>query len=109
MPLWTIYHPPSTFTTPSSKSAFAAAITAIYTSIPLPAFYVNVLFIPVDASSYYIGGVARPSPRDASKNLGPGPDSEKPFVRITIENIARKMYGVPLSPNPCHSPLQPRV
>lgn len=80
MPLWKIYHPPTTFSTPASKSAFAAAITKIYTTIPLPAFYVNVLFIPVAADSYYIGGESRP-----------GPENSKPFVRVTIENIARKM------------------
>lgn len=90
MPLWTIYHPPSTFTTPSSKSALAAAITKIYTSTRLPAFYVNVLFQPIDAESFYIGGVARPSPADPKNN--PGPDSEKPFIRITIQNIARTLY-----------------
>jgi phenylpyruvate tautomerase PptA (4-oxalocrotonate tautomerase family) len=90
MPLWKIYHPPSTFTTPASKSALANAITEIYTAVPLPAFYVVVLFHPIEASSYYVGGVARPS---ESKDVETAaPDSEKPFIRITIENIARKMY-----------------
>jgi hypothetical protein len=89
MPLWTIYHPPSTFTSPSTKSALARAITSIYTAVPLPAFYVNVLFQPIEADSFYIGGVARPSsPRDEAV----GPDSTKPFIRITIQNIARTLY-----------------
>jgi phenylpyruvate tautomerase PptA (4-oxalocrotonate tautomerase family) len=90
MPLWKIYHPPSTFTTPASKSALANAITEIYTAVPLPAFYVNVLFLPVDANNYYIGGVPRPSESKSPSTAGP--DSEKPFIRITIENIARKLY-----------------
>jgi hypothetical protein len=107
MPLWHIYHPPSTFTTPTSKSSLAASITKIYTSVPLPAFYVNVLckpllpyripllttstqpVIPVEPSSYYVGGISRPSPPSSTNE--PGPDSSKPFIRITIENIARKM------------------
>ncbi|KAF2692212.1 hypothetical protein K458DRAFT_285736 [Lentithecium fluviatile CBS 122367] len=92
MPLWKIYHPPSTFTTPSSRQSLARAITAIYTAVPLPAFYVNVLFIPVEADSYYIGGVARPSPHFPDSE--PGPDSARPFIRVTIENIARKIPNV---------------
>jgi phenylpyruvate tautomerase PptA (4-oxalocrotonate tautomerase family) len=88
MPLWTIYHPPSTFTSPETKSALARAITSIYTAVPLPAFYVNVLFQPIEASSFYIGGVARPS---SSVDDGPGPDSVVPSIRITIQNIARTL------------------
>jgi phenylpyruvate tautomerase PptA (4-oxalocrotonate tautomerase family) len=93
MPLWIIYHPPSTFTTPDSKQSLAADITAIYSgtkSAGLPPFYVNVLFQPIEASSYYIGGVARPSPHSEANK--PGPDSSKPFIRVTIQNIARTLY-----------------
>ncbi|KAF2471674.1 uncharacterized protein BDR25DRAFT_193697, partial [Lindgomyces ingoldianus] len=79
MPLWIIYHPPTTFTTPSTKSALSQAITKIYTAANLPAFYVNVLFIPIEPNSYYIGGVSRPSA------------SAKPWIRITIQNIARTL------------------
>jgi phenylpyruvate tautomerase PptA (4-oxalocrotonate tautomerase family) len=96
MPLWIIYHPPNTFTTPDSKQSLAAAITAIYSgtkSAGLPPFYVNVLFQPIEASSYYIGGVARPSPHTEANN--PGPDSSKPFIRVTIQNIARTLYVSP--------------
>jgi hypothetical protein len=49
-----------------------------------------VLFHPIEPSSYYVGGVARPS--DSQEAETAAPDSEKPFIRITIENIARKMY-----------------
>jgi phenylpyruvate tautomerase PptA (4-oxalocrotonate tautomerase family) len=93
MPLWIIYHPPTTFTDAETKRAFARAITDIYTATPLPAFYVNVIFNPIKANSFYIGGVARPSLHfEADK---PGPDSEKPFIRISIQNIARTMYAFP--------------
>jgi phenylpyruvate tautomerase PptA (4-oxalocrotonate tautomerase family) len=89
MPLWTIYHPPSTFTSEATKSALSAAITAIYTAAPLPAFYVVVLFQPIEPSSFYIGGTARPSAHTAANE--PGPDSQKPFIRITVQNIARTL------------------
>lgn len=95
MPLWTIYHPPSTFTSTSTKAGLAKAITEIYTVAGLPAFYVNVFFQPIEPESCYIGGVARPSPH--AKENEPGPDSEKPFIRITIQNIARTMYVNPRS------------
>jgi phenylpyruvate tautomerase PptA (4-oxalocrotonate tautomerase family) len=86
MPLWIIYHPPSAFTTPSSKQALAAAITEIYTgSAGLPAFYVNVFFQLIETSSFYVGGVSRPSSdKDTHGN-------EKPFVRITMQHIARTL------------------
>jgi hypothetical protein len=89
MPLWIIYHPTTTFTDASTKRAFAQAVTSIYTAVPLPAFYVNVVFQPVESTSFLIGGVARPSPHTDANN--PGPDSEKPFIRITIQNIARTL------------------
>ncbi|OAK99650.1 hypothetical protein IQ06DRAFT_316876 [Phaeosphaeriaceae sp. SRC1lsM3a] len=92
MPLWTIYHPPSIFTSADTKAALAKAVTEIYTAANLPPFYVVVLFQPIEPESFYIGGVARPSPREEKNE--PGPDSTKPMVRITIQNIARTI------PNP---------
>jgi phenylpyruvate tautomerase PptA (4-oxalocrotonate tautomerase family) len=88
MPLWTIYHPPSTFTSPTTKAALARAITSIYTAVPLPAFYVNVLFQPIDSESFYVGGVARPS---SSNDDVESPGSTVPLIRITIQNIARTL------------------
>lgn len=86
MPLWIIYHPPTTFQEEDVKQALAKEITSIYTSVSLPAFYVNVFFIPVAASSYFIGGVSRPSPQ--KKENDPGPNSETPWIRV---------YALPLS------------
>lgn len=75
MPLWRIFYHPSAFTAEQKKS-LANDITKLYTSprAGLPAFYVNVLFIPLEEEDYYIGGEAR-----------------KNFVRIAIEQIARTM------------------
>ncbi|OAL48541.1 hypothetical protein IQ07DRAFT_77967 [Pyrenochaeta sp. DS3sAY3a] len=89
MPLWIIYHPPTAFATEEIRTAFAKEITSIYVGGGLPAFYVNVVFQPIQPTSFFIGGVARPSPHNEA-NV-PGPKSEKPFIRITIQNIARKI------------------
>ncbi|KAI4941222.1 hypothetical protein J4E91_010912 [Alternaria rosae] len=89
MPLWNIYHPPNTFTSTPDKTALANAITEIYVKAGLPRFYVNVLFQPIQPESFFIGGVARPSPNtDANK---PGRDSTVPMIRIRIEHLARQM------------------
>lgn len=80
MPLWLIYHPPNTFTSPSSKQALSADITKIYTSVGLPAFYVIVNFIPVPSDSTYIGG----RPNDSS-------NGHNPFIRIQVDHIAVRL------------------
>lgn len=59
MPVWRIYHPSNTFTTKAEKEALSKDITAIYTLIPLPAFYVVVLFIPLPEENTFIGGEVR--------------------------------------------------
>ncbi|KAI5373638.1 hypothetical protein J4E82_007686 [Alternaria postmessia] len=87
MPLWVFYHPPNTFTDPATKKALAKVLTDGYASVGLPRSYVVVLFQPIESDSYYIGGVARPSP-DVPANK-PGPDSTRPFIRIKIEHFAR--------------------
>ncbi|KAL5378724.1 hypothetical protein DPSP01_008948 [Paraphaeosphaeria sporulosa] len=89
MPLWIIYHPSSTFTSEDEKAALAKEVTKIYTAVPLPAFYVNVLFVPLPATSIYVGGVARPSPHTSANH--PGPESSVPFIRFTIQHIARTL------------------
>ena len=92
MPLWIIYHPPSVFTEAKTKAAFAKAVTHLYSvgGAGLPAFYVNVFFQSIQPDSLYIGGVSRPSPnKEADK---PGSENSVPFVRVTIEHLARQLY-----------------
>ncbi|KAH7087717.1 putative oxalocrotonate tautomerase [Paraphoma chrysanthemicola] len=88
MPLWTIFHPAEAFTTPESKRDFAESITAIYATT-LPPFYINVIFMRVEPDSLYIGAVARPSPHVQANE--PGSRSDRPFIRITVEHIARTL------------------
>ncbi|ORY11111.1 putative oxalocrotonate tautomerase [Clohesyomyces aquaticus] len=89
MPLWMIYHPPTAFNSQATKTALAQAITKIYTAANLPPFYVNVLFVPIQPTSFFIGGIPRPSA--PSPTAAPGPESSVPFIRITIQNIARTL------------------
>ena len=70
MPLWRIFSHPSTFTI-DQKQALGESITSLYTTSHLPGFYVNVIFIPVEAENFYIAGK-------------PVTD----YVRIAIEHIA---------------------
>ncbi|KAB8337032.1 hypothetical protein FH972_021336 [Carpinus fangiana] len=79
MPLWRIFYPDTAFTDKAEKKALSDAITAIYTKIPLPAFYVVVTFVPVPVENIFVGGVNQP-----------GPDKST-FIRIVISNIARRM------------------
>ena len=74
MPLHRIYHTPGQFTN-EQKKGLAAAITEIYTSSKgpqLPAFYVVVLFVPIEEQDFFVGG-----------------ETTKNFVRITVQHIAR--------------------
>lgn len=70
MPLWRIFSHPDTFST-AQKKALVESITPFYTRSGLPAFYVNVVFIPVEPSSFYIGS-----------------QPVRDMVRIAIEHIA---------------------
>jgi phenylpyruvate tautomerase PptA (4-oxalocrotonate tautomerase family) len=72
MPLWNIFHPAGAFTR-EDKEQLAAQITELY--IPLPRFYVGVVFQEVPEESFYVGG------RGAVGN----------FVRIWVDHIARTM------------------
>uniref|UniRef100_A0AC35F6F3 Tautomerase cis-CaaD-like domain-containing protein n=1 Tax=Panagrolaimus sp. PS1159 TaxID=55785 RepID=A0AC35F6F3_9BILA len=74
MPTHYIYHTPGKFTT-EDKKGLTEAITKIYTNSlgpNLPAFYVIVLFVPIDEEDFFVGG----------KNT-------KNFVRICVTHIAR--------------------
>ena len=73
MPLWQIYHPVGAFDSESSKQAFVDDITAFYTGLGLPPFYVITQFFLLQPSDFYYGG------KQNSKN---------PFVRIVVNHIA---------------------
>jgi phenylpyruvate tautomerase PptA (4-oxalocrotonate tautomerase family) len=75
MPLWKIHHPVEAFTA-DDKKQFAAAITSIYDALPIPKFYVVVLFEGVAAENFYVGG-----------------DAHDHFVRISIDQMARTLPG----------------
>lgn len=74
MPLWRIYHP-ERFFSGDEQTQLASSITELYTNF-LPAFYVDVLFIPLAHTNIYIGGKPRNN-----------------FVRFAGEHIARKFDG----------------
>ncbi|KAJ7333245.1 putative oxalocrotonate tautomerase [Mycena albidolilacea] len=69
MPLHRIFVPTGLYT-PEDKAALAQAITDVYAS--LPPFYVVVLFIDLESSSFFVGG-----------------KTTERMVRISVEHIAR--------------------
>jgi phenylpyruvate tautomerase PptA (4-oxalocrotonate tautomerase family) len=75
MPLWKIYHPVGAYTS-EDKKQFSEAITSIYEAIPIPKFYVVVVFEEVAADNFFVGG-----------------DSHDKFVRINIDQMARTLPG----------------
>jgi phenylpyruvate tautomerase PptA (4-oxalocrotonate tautomerase family) len=77
MPVWRIFYNPSALSA-DQRQSLAKDVTKLYTEPPLglPAFYVNVLFIPLKENEFFIGGEPRSN-----------------FVRIVIEQIARTMLG----------------
>ena len=75
MPLWKIHHPAGAYTA-EEKKEFAEAITRVYDAIPIPRFYVVVIFDEVPADSFYVGG-----------------ESHGSFVRLQIDQMARTLPG----------------
>lgn len=71
MPMWKIYHPSGAYTA-EDKQAMSKAITDAYAKIPLPRFYVVIIFEEMEANSCFVGG----EPNDK-------------FVRFKIDQIAR--------------------
>jgi phenylpyruvate tautomerase PptA (4-oxalocrotonate tautomerase family) len=73
MPLWNVYCPESAYSA-GEKKEFAQSVTRLYVSYGLPAFYVNMTFHEFPAESFLVGG-----------------DPADDFVRIWIDQIARKV------------------
>lgn len=75
MPLWKVYHPVGAFTA-DDKKQLAERVTGVYASIPIPKFYVVLIFEEVAQDSCFVGGV----PHDK-------------FIRFKIDQIARTVPG----------------
>ncbi|KAL8339720.1 hypothetical protein RB601_006025 [Gaeumannomyces tritici] len=106
MPHWLVYHPAEAFASLEAKQAMAADITTFYSEvIGLPAFYVVVHFILVAAASTFVGGATRcignaTGPIDhhhhhqqQQRQAGGNCTTAPPFVRITVDHIARRING----------------
>jgi phenylpyruvate tautomerase PptA (4-oxalocrotonate tautomerase family) len=74
MSLHRIYHPPDVFSA-KDKQELAERITALYTAIGLPEFYVNVIFVPIEKDSLFVGG----QPKDK-------------YIRIVIQHLASQLH-----------------
>jgi phenylpyruvate tautomerase PptA (4-oxalocrotonate tautomerase family) len=75
MPLWKIHHPAGEYSD-ADKKAFSEAITRVYEAVPIPRFYVVVIFEGVATGDMFVGG-----------------DSHGKFVRIQIDQMARTLPG----------------
>ena len=75
MPLWKVYHPVGAYSA-HDKKEFAEKVTAMYSGIPIPKFYVVMIFEEVAANSLYVGGA-----------------SHAKFVRLHLEHMARTLPG----------------
>jgi phenylpyruvate tautomerase PptA (4-oxalocrotonate tautomerase family) len=73
VPLWKVYHPVGAYTK-EDKHAFSKRITDIYSQVPLPKFYVDVVFQEIPEDSFYVGG-------EPARNC----------VRIHMDHIARQL------------------
>jgi phenylpyruvate tautomerase PptA (4-oxalocrotonate tautomerase family) len=75
MSLHRIYHPPDAFSA-KDKQELAQRITALYTAIGLPGFYVDVIFVTTEKDSFFVGGEA--------KNKS---------IRIVIQHLATQLHN----------------
>ncbi|KPU62124.1 tautomerase enzyme family protein [Pseudomonas fluorescens] len=71
MPLWKVYHPAGAYSL-DDKEAMSKAITAAYEAIPIPRFYVVVIFEEMTKGSCFVGG-----------------ELHDRFVRFKIDHVAR--------------------
>jgi phenylpyruvate tautomerase PptA (4-oxalocrotonate tautomerase family) len=75
MSLHRIYHPLNAFSA-ADKQGLAERITALYTAIGLPAFYVNVIFVSTEANSFFVGGQAKDK-----------------YIQIVIQHLATQLQN----------------
>jgi phenylpyruvate tautomerase PptA (4-oxalocrotonate tautomerase family) len=73
MPLHRIFHTPGTFSE-EDKQEMAKRITDFYVKMAgLPAFYVYVMFVPLEPQDFYVGG---------KPNVG------GKFVRLLVDHVS---------------------
>ncbi len=75
MPLWKMHHRANAYSAEDKKD-FAEAITRVYEAVPIPRFYVVVIFEEVAAGNMFVSG-----------------DAHDGFVRIQIDQMARTLPG----------------
>jgi phenylpyruvate tautomerase PptA (4-oxalocrotonate tautomerase family) len=75
MPLWKVYTPAGAYS-PEDKKAIAETITSVYAQVPIPKFYVVVVFEEVPPGDLFVGGVMNAK-----------------FVRFKVDQIARTLPG----------------
>ena len=75
MPLWKVYHPAGAYSA-QDKKEFVEKVTAMYSRVPIPKFYVVMIFEEVAAESLYVGGIARQI--RSSQDRPPGQDLARP-------------------------------
>jgi phenylpyruvate tautomerase PptA (4-oxalocrotonate tautomerase family) len=73
VPLWQVFCPKGAYTA-EDKQGLAERITGLFTSAPMPAFYVVVVFIEMSPDNYYVG--AKPI---------------KNFVRFKVDQMANTL------------------
>jgi phenylpyruvate tautomerase PptA (4-oxalocrotonate tautomerase family) len=76
MLLWKVYHPVGAYSA-QDKKEFAEKVTAMYSGIPIPKFYVVMIFEEVAAESFYVGGASHGNSFVSSR----GPDQLRCSVR----------------------------
>ena len=75
MPLWMVYHPADAYTE-EDKKGLAERITSLYAQVPIPKFYVVVVYQEIPAGNLYVGG-----------------ERHDNFVRFRVDQIARTLPG----------------
>lgn len=75
MPLWKVYHPAGSYTV-EDKKILSERITAVYANIPIPKFYVVVIFEDIPQDACFVGG-----------------KPHNKFVRFKVDQIARTLPG----------------
>ncbi len=75
MPLWKIYHPAEAFSI-ADKKILSERITSVYAGIPIPKFYVVILFEALAQDSCFVSG-----------------EPHNRFIRFKVDQIARTLPG----------------